>query len=49
MIEEKSNKIFFGSADALVYLTEPMNKTYSTIFVWGYAFSTYVSHDPPFY
>ena len=35
----------FSSVDALVNLAEPMHKEYSTIFVWGHLFSTYVSYD----
>ena len=41
---EKYNNIFIAGSDALVYLTRPMHKKYST-FVWGHPFSTYVSYD----
>ena len=44
MIEENS-EIFLAGGDALVYLAEPMHKKYSTAFVWGHIFSTYVSYD----
>ena len=40
---EENNDIFLAGGDALVYLAVPMHKKYSTIFVWGYPFSTYVS------
>ena len=39
---EKNNDIFLAGGDALVYLTVPMHKKYSTTFVWGHPFSTYV-------
>ena len=39
------NNIFFAGGDALVYLAVPMHKKYTTIFAWGYPFSTYVSQD----
>ena len=42
MIEEKNN-IFLASGDALVYLAGPMQKKYSTIFIWSHPFNTYVS------
>ena len=42
MIEENNN-IFFAGVDALVYLAIPMNKKYSTTFVWDHQFSTYIS------
>ena len=40
---EENNDIFLAGGDALVYLAVSMHKKYSTIFVWGYPFSTYVS------
>ena len=40
---EENNDIFLVGGDALVYLTVPMHKKYSTTFVWGHPFSTYVS------
>ena len=39
------NNIFLAGGNALVYLAEPIHKKYSTAFVWGHPFSTYVSHD----
>ena len=40
----KENKdIFLAGGDTLVYLGVPMLKKYSTTFVWGHPFSTYVS------
>ena len=42
MIEE-NNAIFLAGGDALVYLVVPMHKKYSTTFVWGHPFSTFVS------
>ena len=42
---EENNIIFLAGGDALVYLAEPMHKRYSTTFVWGYPFNTYVSCD----
>ena len=42
---EENNDIFLAGSDALVYLAEPLHKDYSATFVWGHAFSTYVSHD----
>ena len=42
---EENNDIFLAGGDALVYLAEPVNKKYSTTFVWGHPFSTYVSYD----
>ena len=42
---EENNNIFLAGSDALVYLAEPMRKKYSTTFVWGNPFSTYVSYD----
>ena len=41
MMEENSN-IFPAGGDALVYLSGPMHKKYSTTIVWGHPFSTYV-------
>ena len=40
-----NNGIFLAGGDALVYLTEPMHKKYSTKLFWGNPFSTYVSYD----
>ena len=37
---EENNDIFLAGVDALVYLAIPMNKKYSTTFVWGNPFST---------
>ena len=45
---EENNDIFLADGDALVYLAHPMHKKYSTTFVWGHPFSTYVSYDPFF-
>ena len=42
---EENNDIFLAGGDALVYLAGPMHKKYSTTFVWGHPFSTYVSYD----
>ena len=42
---EENNDISLGGGDALVYLTGPMHKKYSTTSVWGHPFSTYVSYD----
>ena len=42
---EENNDIFLAGRDALVYLAGPMHKKYSTTFVWGHPFSTYVSYD----
>ena len=39
------NDIFRAGSHALVYLAEPVFKKYSTTFVWGHPFSTYVSYD----
>ena len=41
MIEENKD-IFLAGRDALVHFAGPMHKKYSTRFVWGYPFSTYV-------
>ena len=43
MMEE--NDIFLGGGHTLVYLADAMHKKYSTTFVWGHLFSTYVSYD----
>ena len=40
---EENNGIFLAGDDALVYLAGPMHKKYSTTFVWGHSFGTYVS------
>ena len=42
---EENNDIFLAGGDALVYLAKPLHKKYSTTFVWGHPFSTYVSYD----
>ena len=42
---EENNDIFLGGGDALVHLAGQIHKKYSTIFVWGHPFSTYVSYD----
>ena len=42
---EGNNDIFLPGGDTLVYLAEPVLKKYSTKFVWGHPFSTYVSYD----
>ena len=42
---EENNYIFLAGGDALVYLAEPVYKKYSTTFIWGHPFSTYVSYD----
>ena len=47
MMEENSG-IFLADCDALVYLTESVHKKYSTAFVWGHPFSTYVSYNQLF-
>ena len=41
----KSNDIFLACCDALVYLVVPVHTKYSTTFVWGDPFTTYVSND----
>ena len=41
--------IFLAGGDALVYLAGRMHKKYSTTFVWGHPFSTYVYYDSPLY
>ena len=43
MIEE-NNDMFLAGGDALVYLTELMDKKYSTAIVRAHPFSTYVSY-----
>ena len=40
---EENNDIFLAGGYVLVYLAVPMHKKYSTTFVWGHPFSTYVS------
>ena len=40
---EENKDVFLAGGDALVYLAGPMHKKYSTAFVWGHPFSTYVS------
>ena len=42
---EENNDIFLAGGDALVYLAVPMHKKYSTKFVWGHPFSTYITYD----
>ena len=42
---EGNNNIFFAGGDALVYLSEPVHKKYSTKLFWNNPFSTYVSYD----
>ena len=44
MMEENSD-IFLAGGNALWHLAKPMHKKYSTKFVWGHPFSTYVSFD----
>ena len=50
---EENNKIFLAGGNRLVYLAGPMHKKYTTTFVSGHPFSTYVSYDqffnPPLY
>ena len=41
---EENNDIFLEGGNALVYLAKSTQK-YSTTFVWGLLFSTYVSYD----
>ena len=43
MMEE--NDVYLAGGDALVYLAGPIHKNYSTVFVQGHPFSTYVSYD----
>ena len=40
---EENNDISVAGGDTLVYLAEPMHTKYSTKFVWGHPFSTYVT------
>ena len=40
---EENNNISLAGGDALEYLAGPTHKKYSTAFVWGHPFSTYVS------
>ena len=40
---EENNDIILADGDALVNLAVAVHKKYSTRFVWGYPFSTYVS------
>ena len=40
---EQNNNNFLAGGDALVYLAGQIHKKYSTAFVWGHPFSTYVS------
>ena len=42
---KENNDIFLVGDDARMYLAKPMHKKYSTKFVWGHPFSTYVSYD----
>ena len=42
---EENKDLFLTGCDTLLYLTGPLHKKYSTIFVWGYPFSTYVAYD----
>ena len=42
---EENNDISLAASDTLVHLAGAMRKKYSTTFVWGHPFSTYVSHD----
>ena len=42
---EENKYIFPAGGDALVYLTGPMHKKYSTTFAWGHPFSTHVYQD----
>ena len=44
MIQESSD-IFLADGDALVYLAKTLLNKYSTAFVWGTPFSTYVCYD----
>ena len=44
MMEENVD-IFLAGGDTLVDLAGPMHKKYSTTFVWGHPFSTYLSYD----
>ena len=40
---EENNDIFLVGSDALVFLAVTAHKKYSTTFVWGHPFSTYMS------
>ena len=40
---EENSDIFLAGGDALMNLAGPVHKKYSTTFVWGHPFSTYVS------
>ena len=40
---EENNDIFLAGGDALVYLAETMHEKYSTTFILGHLYSTYVS------
>ena len=42
---DENNDTFLAGGDALMHLTEPVHKKYSTTFVSGYPFSTYVSSE----
>ena len=42
---QESSDIFFAGGDALVYLAKTLLNKYSTAFVWGTPFSTYVCYD----
>ena len=42
---EENNDTLLAGSDAVVYLAGPMHKNYSTKFVYGHPFSTYVSYD----
>ena len=42
---EENNEIFLAGGDPLVHLAGPMHKKYTTTFVSGHPFSTYVSYD----
>ena len=44
---EEHNDTFLADGDALVYLTKPMHKKYSTTFVWGHPFS-FSTHFPSY-
>ena len=45
---EKNTDIFLAVGGSLLYLVQPIYKKYSTKFVWGYPFCTYVSYDRVF-
>ena len=42
---KENNNIFLAGSNAIVYLTKPVYKGYSTTFVWDHPFNTYVSYD----